>query len=119
MLTTTTSLSEVELASRVIFKLDELIGTSLRLYPTKETTSVVTALGTDSLKVPFTPVVTPTRVPFATMEAPGIGKPSFESVTLPVTSTFCAMAGRARKLIRIKQLTLSKDLRCIKIELRV
>ena len=92
--------------------------TSLRLYPTKVATSVVTEDGTDNLNEPFASVTVPDVVPFANMDTPGIGDPSFESVTLPVTTTFCARAGNANKHSKIKkQLTLSKFLKCIKFGL--
>jgi hypothetical protein len=90
------------------------IGTSFLVYPTNETVRVVTDEGTDNLKLPFTSVTVPIDVPFATIDTPGSDDPSFESVTLPVTVVFCAIAGITKKHSRIKQLTLSKFLKCIK-----
>jgi hypothetical protein len=72
--------------------------------------------GAESLKLPFTSVTVPVVVPFKRMETPGIGEPSFESVILPVT-VVCAMAGMTNKHSRIKQLTLSKVLKCIEFGL--
>jgi hypothetical protein len=41
---------------------------------------------------PSAPLVVPADDPLATTEAPDIGDPSLESVTLPVTVLFCATA---------------------------
>jgi hypothetical protein len=59
------------------------------------------------------------EVPFATTDAPINGEPSFESVTLPETVLFWAIAGIAKKHNKIKQLTLSKVLKYIKLVLKV
>jgi hypothetical protein len=68
--------------------------------------------GTDSLKAPLTSVTVPAVDPFATMETPGSGEPSFESVTLPVT-TVCAIAETEIKQSNATQLTFSKDFKYI------
>jgi hypothetical protein len=101
-----------------MFTTEPLMATSWRLYPIKDATSVVTDEGTEIRNEPFASVTVPAVVPFANMETPGIGEPSFKSVTLPVTTVFCANAGNANKHSNIKQqLTLSKFLKCIKFGL--
>jgi len=80
---------------------------------------VVADAGTDNLKAPLTSVMAPIVVPFEVTDAPIKGDPSFESVTLPETILFWAMAGIAKKQHKIKQLTLSKFLKYIKLGLMV
>jgi hypothetical protein len=55
--------------------------------------------------------------PFATTDTPGIGVPSFESVTLPVITLFCAIAGTTKKQKKERQHTLSKFFSCISLVL--
>ena len=63
--------------------------------------------GTESEKKPSTPEIVPVFVPFATIEAPTIGEPSFESVTFPVTVLFCAIAICANEKIAISSSSFS------------
>ena len=117
MLTTVTSFNAVLEASREIAKGEPVNATLLVVYPINETVSVVTDFGTDNLKLPVASVTVPTVVPFATMDTPGIGEPSIASVNLHVTATFSAIAEIEKRQDRIKQITLSKFLSCIKFGL--
>src|SRR5579863_10318728 len=117
MLTTVTSFNEVAVGLSEIFNGEEEIATSARSYPINDTTSAFADGGAETLNEPLLSVVVPIWVPLTWIETPGIGDPSFESVTLPVTVTFWAIAGITKKHIRIKQLTLSKFLICIKFGL--
>ena len=63
---------------------------SCEAKPTEEKTSVVADDGTESEKVPLSPVVVPLEAaPFTETEIPGTPLPE-ESVTLPFTTLSCA-----------------------------
>ena len=79
-------------------------------------TRVVAEDGTDNLKAPLSPVTVFADVPLAKTETPRSGVPSCESATLPVTIIFCAIAGIMNKHKVIRQLSLTRFLKCIAVK---
>ncbi len=94
---TTTSLSPAEAATKeTSIEVLSVISNSCLSNSAEDITNVLIPAGTEIRNVPSAEVEVPVLEPLGCTDAPTTGEPSFESVTLPVTTLSCASAEREK-----------------------